>query len=310
MADEHARERHDARWWVKAVTPPIAVIAVKGALRRLGFVRAPPSEPEEPPSPLEEPPEFEHVPEGWERAVRGWDGGTVAAAYLAKWPEWVEALDGPGPLGVYHEARAGRRLARDDVAAHNMLVSFAYVLARAAHGGERVSVLDWGGGLGHYAVLARAVMPQVELEWHCREVPSVAEAGARVSPDVTFHTEDGCLERTYDLVLASSSLQYEPDWKTLLRRLGAVTAGLLLVTRVPISLEAPSFVVLQRAEAYGYATEYLGWVISRNELLAEATGAGLVLERELLLDAWLSAAGAPESPIGHRGFLFRPASSP
>ena len=47
-------------------------------------------------------------------------------------------------------------------------------------------------------------------------------------------------------------------------------------------------------------------MISRDELLAEASGAGLVLERELLLDAWLSAAGAPEDPIGHRGFLFGP----
>jgi hypothetical protein len=111
-------------------------------------------------------------------------------------------------------------------------------------------------------------------------------------------------------VLASSSLQYAPDWRTLLRRLGAATSGLLLVTRLPIALEAPSFVVLQRAEAYGYATEYLGWVISRDELLAEASGAGLVLECELLLDARLSAAGAPEEPIGHRGFLFGPGRAP
>ena len=61
--------------------------------------------------------------------------------------------------------------------------------------------------------------------------------------------------------------------------------------------------ILQRAGAYGYATEYLGWVVSRAELLAEASRAGMELDRELLLDAWLSAAGAPEDPIGHRGFL-------
>jgi trans-aconitate methyltransferase len=124
---------------------------------------------------------------------------------------------------------------------------------------------------------------------------------------VTFHTNDACLQRTYDLVLASSSLQYEPDWRSLLRRLGGATSGLMLVTRLPVALESPSFVVLQRAEAYGYATEYLGWVVARPELLAEASAAGLVLDRELLLDAWLSAQGAPEDPIGHRGFVFRSA---
>ena len=79
---------------------------------------------------------------------------------------------------------------------------------------------------------------------------------------------------------------------------------------MPISLDVPSFVVLQRAEAYGYATEYVGWVLSRAELLAEAKAAGLALERELLLDAWLSASGAPEDPIGHRGFLFRGPRAP
>ena len=305
MSDTVERDRHDARWWAKAVTPPILVIAVKGALRRIGLLRTAP-DPDALPAPEPAgPPEFEHVPEGWARQVAGWDGGTVAEAYLGKWPEWVAALEGTGPLGVYHEARAGEHLAREDVAAHNMLVSFAYVLARAARGRDRISVLDWGGGLGHYAVVARAVLPGVELDWHCREVASVARAGATVHPEVTFYDDDACLDRRYDLVLASSSLQYEPDWQVLLRRLAAASSGFLLVTRLPVALEAPSFVVLQRADPYGYATEYLGWVVSRQALLAEASASGLVLDRELLLDAWLSAAGAPEDPIGHRGFLFR-----
>jgi putative methyltransferase (TIGR04325 family) len=302
-----ADERYgDPKWWVKALTPPIVVIGVKGALRRLGLIADAQSSAPSDETPVERP-EFEHVPEGWERRVSGWDGGTVAEAYLAKWPEWVKALEGAGPLGVYHEARAGEPLGRDDVAAHNMLVSFAYVLARAAHGRQRLAVLDWGGGLGHYAVLARAVLPEVELDWHCREVPTVTRAGAEANPGVTFHSDDACLDASYDLVLASGSLQYAEDWASLLGGLGRATRGFLFVTRLPVAIEAPSFVVLQRASAYGYDTEYSGWVLSRAEVLAEASRAGLELERELLLDAWLSAAGAPEDPIGHRGFLFRPA---
>lgn len=301
-------ERVDLRWILKALTPPILVIAVKGLLRRLGLLGRPaPAEPP-PETGAVGPPEWEYVAEGFARPAVGWDAGRVAEAYRAKWPEWVEALDGTGPLGIYHEARTGEPLRRDDMAAHNMILTFAYVLARAAHGRDRVSVLDWGGGLGHYAVLARAVLPEVAFEWHCREVPTVARAGSEVNPEVIFHEDDTCLDRRYDLVVASSSVQYEPDWGSLLRRLGAATSGFLLVTRVPIADEAPSFVVLQRAHAYGYATEYLGWVLSRDELLAEASAAGLRLDRELLLDAWLSADGAPEDPIGHRGFLFRAVS--
>ena len=300
-------DERGARWWAKAVTPPIVVIGVKGAARRLGLLSAPVPPPVEEPPPVQ--PEFAYLPGGWREEVHGWDAGTVAEAYTAKWPEWVAALEGTAPLGVYHEARAGEPLRRDDVAAHNMLLSFAYVVARAAHDRERLTVLDWGGGLGHYALLARAVLPEVELDWHCREVPSVARAGRAVNPAVTFHADDACLDRVYDLVVASGSLQYAEDWASLLGRFAAATGGSLLVTRLPIALRSPSFVVVQRANAYGYETEYQGWVVSRDELLAAAAAGSLELERELLLDAWLSAAGAPEDPIGHRGFLFRPAAA-
>jgi putative methyltransferase (TIGR04325 family) len=318
-------DRDAVKRFVRAVTPPIVLLAIKRGLARLGLSSPTPVDVDRNAAPQAEPPgsatvepnipppaptpEWEYVPEGWDRQTSGWDGGTVAEAYVAKWPEWVEALRGPAPLGVYHEVPTGEHVTQEDVSAHNMLVSFAYVVARAAHGRARLAVLDWGGGLGHYACLARAVLPEVQLEWHCREVPSVARAGASVNPDVAFHADDACLDDAYDLVLASGSLQYEIDWQLLLRKFAAATTGFLLVTRLPVALRSPSFVVLQRAQAYGYATEYLGWVISREELLAVASSAGLELERELLLAAWLPPIGAPEEPIGHRGFLFRAAGS-
>ena len=66
----------------------------------------------------------------------------------------MAAIAAPNPLGVHHETA---RVTTGDVGAHNMLVSFAYVVALAARGRERLSVLDWGGGLGHYEALARSV---------------------------------------------------------------------------------------------------------------------------------------------------------
>jgi hypothetical protein len=72
------------------------------------------------------------------------------------------------------------------------------------------------------------------------------------------------------------------------------------VARVPVALRAPSFVIVQRPYVHGYDTEYLGWVLNRDELLAAAPP----LAREFLLDARFSAAGAPEDPVDHRSFLF------
>ena len=293
------------RLFVKDLTPPLAWRTLK---RAKDAVRGEP-QPEVSPAPAErQPPEWEYVPEGWQRQTKGWDVDAVVAAYRDKWPSYVDALREPNPLGVYHEVVAGTGVEAHDRGAHNMLVSFAYVLARAAHGRERLSMLDWGGGLGHYFALARAVLPDLQLDYHCRELPKVAAAGRELLSETSFHDDDSCLDRRYDLVLASSSLQYAEQWRDLLRRLARATGSYLYVTRVPLALRAPSFVVLQRANRYGYGTEYLGWVFNRDELLREAAAASLRLVREFLLFGEIDAVGAPERPVEHRGFLFQPAT--
>jgi putative methyltransferase (TIGR04325 family) len=297
------------RLFVKGFTPPYLWRALKWAkdgLRARGeaepVLAPPPAEPGQPP-------EWEYVPEGWARPARGWNADAVAQAYLDSWPSYVEALFGPGPLGIEHGVAIGEPVDRHDRAAHNTIVSYGYVAALAGHRARRLSILDWGGGLGHYEPLTSALLPGVDLEFHCKELPAVVELGRRLSPDVHFHDDESCLERRYDLVLASSSLQYAEDWRHLLLALGEATAGYLFVTRLPVALRASSFVVLQRAYRYGYDTEYLGWVVSREELLREAASARLELVREFLLSAWFSAPGAPEDPVEHRGYLFRSGSS-
>jgi putative methyltransferase (TIGR04325 family) len=299
------------RLLAKSVTPPVLWNAVK----RLKDRSRPPAAtfPAEPPVEAPpEPPEWEYVPEGWARAsdpnVKGWNVDAIVEAYRAKWPSYVRALEGPRPLGVYHEVVEGGNVWTDDHSAHNMLVSFAYVLARAAHGKERVSVLDWGGGIGHYYVLARAVLPEVEIDYASKDVPKLTAYGRELFPEARFYEDESCLERRYDLILVSGSLQYSEDWHGALARLAGATHGYLYVTRLPVAMHAPSFVVLQRAYAYGYDTEYVGWVVNRDELLRQAEAAGLALVREFLLAAQFAADGAPESPVGHRGFLFRPAA--
>lgn len=89
----------------------------------------------------------------------------------------------------------------------------------------------------------------------------------------------------------------------MLGRLAAASRGALLITRVGVVCDVPSFVVLQRAGAYGYATEYLGWVFNRDELIGAARGAGLELRREFLIHDPFPIEGAP-AEVHHRGFLF------
>ena len=250
------------------------------------------------PQPPPEQPEWEYVPFGFDHPAKGWDAESVAEAYARKWPDYLAAIEAPGALGVHHETA---EVTTGDAGAHNMLISFAYVIALAARDRDRLSVLDWGGGLGHYEALARSTVPGLELDWHVKETPAVCAAGRELRPGLTFHEDEGCLERRYDLVVASSSLQYAPDWIGLLTGLAAAAERYLYVARVPVALRSPPFVVIQRPYVHGYDTEYLGWVLNREGLLAAA---GLPLAREFLLDAAFSAASAPEDPVGHRSFLF------
>lgn len=301
-------------WWIKAVTPPILVLGAKVLLIKLGLRRPDPGqEPGSDPgadSGPEQPPEWEYAPEGWRRVevddrLAGWDVAGVADSYRSKWESYRRALEGAAPLGIYHEVREGEDVGTTDLAAHNMLVTFAYVLALAARGKDRVSLLDWGGGIGHYAVLAEKVLPGVELDYTCKEVPRVARAARELGLPGRYVDDDSWRDRTYDLVMASGSLQYSEDWCGTLADLAGVMEVYTYITRLPLARTVPSFTVVQRAHAYGYGTEYLGWVVKREELLACAESASLELVREFLLDAWLSAEGAPETPTGHGGFLFR-----
>jgi putative methyltransferase (TIGR04325 family) len=180
---------------------------------------------------------------------------------------------------------------------------FAYVLALSARDKSDLSVLDWGGALGHYHALARTLLPDVAIDYHVKEVPAVCAEGRRVSPDVTFHESDHCLERRYDLVVVSGSLQYGSDWADTLRRLAAVAGRYLLVTRIPLADTSPTFAVLQRAHRYGYDTELAGWVLNAGELVDVACAAGLRVMREFHLLDPHEIAGAPE-PVRHGGFLF------
>jgi putative methyltransferase (TIGR04325 family) len=284
----------------RAITPPIVV----DGWRRLARRRQAASSSQ---------PEWEYVPDGWDAApdgtsgASGWDIEAVRDAYRQKLRAFRDGIDPTGPLAVATSPLwpTNARSVHDQ----NAVLAFAYVLALAARQSSAVSVLDWGGGVGLHSLLGRALLPSaVELDYHCRDLPLVCELGRDELPSVQFHDNDGCLDRTYDLVFASSSLQYSEEWTQVFGRLAAATGRYLYVAKVPVVVECPSFVVRQRAQEYGLDTEYLSWVLNRGELLDCAERAGLELVREVVYGYRPLVHGAPEQDETS-GFLFRPSSS-
>ena len=256
--------------------------------------------------PRAERPEWEHVPEGWragDRRADGWNDASVAATQRRRWPTYASLVRGTGPLAFHFFAKG--EIVPNDQGAHNAFMTFAYALARASRGRDRLSVLDWGGGIGYYALLAENLLPEVAYDYVVKELPGLVALGRELMPWVAFETDaEACLARRYDLVLASSALQYEEDWRAVLGRLAGAAKAWVLIARLPSCRRAKSFVVVQRPHEYGYASEYISWVLNRDEVLACAVQHGLVLEREFLAGTRIAIHDAPEDaqPLG---FLFR-----
>jgi putative methyltransferase (TIGR04325 family) len=108
-------------------------------------------------------------------------------------------------------------------------------------------------GVGLFSLLATAQLPaDVDVQYHCKDLPRVCAYGREALPEVSFHDDDSWLDSAYDLVLASNSLQYAEEWRPLVQQLARAARHYLLLIRVPIVISAASFVVVQRA----YGTDW------------------------------------------------------
>lgn len=266
------------------------------------------------------PREWEYVPEGWhalqsDSRLKGWNEASVADTYRSRWLAYRAALESTLPLSVTSEHIPGPALAQApygevDVLLHNTVMSYAYALSRSARGRQDLSLLDWGGGVGHYALLSQTLFPDLRIDYHCKDVPATIAVGRQLLPQATFYDDDdSCFSRTYDLALASGSLHYAQDWQAVLGRLAAASSGYVFVTQLPIVHRAPPFVFVQRAYQYGYHTEYLGWCLRREELLEVAAGHRLRLVREFVTGFKPPVHRTPEPPE-YRAFLFRAPPAP
>src|SRR5580765_6322621 len=87
---------------VKGLTPPYLWSALKALKARTRPSHEPAYETSvAPPPPAPAPPsEWEYVPEGWSRTAGSWNVEAIARVYREKWPSFLAAVEGSGPLGV------------------------------------------------------------------------------------------------------------------------------------------------------------------------------------------------------------------
>jgi len=273
--------------WIRRWAPPGLI---ETGLSALNYIRPAP---------------WEYVGEQWasQLSVRGWNVSSIVEMQRKTWDDYAHSLTGPCALGLNHEDPAGPYSGR--LRDHNTLVSYAYALALCARHKERLSLLDWGGGMGHYYLLSQSVLPDTEIDYYCQDIPLLCQAGREMLPKAHFLHEPGeCFGRPYDLVLASSSLWYEPDWHSLIDNLVASASPYLYVSRMIFVDRAPSYVAIQRPFGVGYKTEYLCWILNRSDFLNYVHKCSMKLVREFLISDAAHIHRAPEQGR-YLGFLFR-----
>lgn len=250
--------------------------------------------------------EWEFFPAGFAGAsdhrVRGWNEVSVLESYRKRFERERRKCEEGVPFGL---ERAGQETDEGAVIMSNVALSFGTTLGLVAQREGSLSVLDWGGGLGHYLLWGRALRPDLEFDYTVKEMPLFLEAGRELwqGENVSFDDGNACLSRKYDLTMAVCSLHYSSDWKSDFERLVRVTRAKIFVSRLPVCLRGESYPFIQRPYAYGYETEYIGWCLNREEFLEVAQNLGLRLEREFVGGERPPIQNAP-SPCEYRGFVF------
>jgi putative methyltransferase (TIGR04325 family) len=230
---------------------------------------------------------------------------------------YVEAAELPRPPAAWRRrgqdwAPSGIDMRHDDAVTHGLVAALAEArhdagaaanpalaaaLTAAAGPRRRVSVLDWGGGVGLARVVAGRARPELELDWQVVDTPSRCRHGAAIHPQVRFETDPATLAgRRFDLVHAAGSIGVEQDWQGTLTRLRQCCGRVLLLDRVAVTGSEPSFVAEYHAEAWPAETVLTSWILNESALWAALASAGFTIEQRWPLgplDPPLEATGAP-----------------
>jgi putative methyltransferase (TIGR04325 family) len=225
----------------------------------------------------------------WDLPSSGWMHPSIAEVERRRWSRIHTDIAAPNPFEAWR---------------HNSIMTFAYVVSRLALRRNRLSILEWGGGVGTFYLYIRELFPTLNLEYFVKEVSQLCDIGKEVCPEIVFLSDDQkVLSRSYDLVFASGSVHYSRDVYGLVGNLCSVARESLIVTRLPVVESNDDFVVIQRPHHHGYMTEYPGWFVNRQKFVSHVERCGFVLIREFALEERPHVPNAPEQ-CRYVGFLF------
>ena len=228
--------------------------------------------------------------------VEGWNHINVISEESKKFDQFKKNCHPPNPLGFSHEAQS--LTDARNVSFHNIHLTFGYVIGLASQKKDTISVLDYGGGLGHYYFLAKTLYPDLTIHYVCKEMPNLKSYGEKIAQEIEWFDDDSCLNKKYDIVLVNGSLQYLPEWKHSLSKIIGSVGTYFFLTRVPV-VDGKGFYAIQQT----YGTRMIHQQFNQQELFELIENNSLRVIREFIIGDKPYITKAPEQ-CELKGWLF------
>jgi putative methyltransferase (TIGR04325 family) len=157
---------------------------------------------------------------------------------------------------------------------------------------SRVSILDFGGSLGTaFIILSHAIGKDIgRVDYRVVEVDGICCVGRELfaeAPRPTFQSALPSAE-TFDIVQASSTLQYVEDWRNAIGRLSAYRAPFLVLGDLLIG-DFTSYVTLQNY----YDSRIRSWFINADDFIGEVKRHGYQLALRSECDSRILGSDGP-----------------
>ncbi len=156
------------------------------------------------------------------------------------------------------------------------LLPFLAALVSVNSKGGKVSILDFGGGLGSgYISVVAGCTSRDAVDYHIVDTKNICRAGkSYYKDDRQIHYYD-CLPKeiqSVDIVHLCSSLQYIEDWKGLLYDIAAYNPQYILLVDVPAG-DIPTYATVQNY----YESKIPYWFFNVNDIISTMSSTNYTL---------------------------------
>ncbi|MBI2791868.1 MAG: methyltransferase, TIGR04325 family [Gammaproteobacteria bacterium] len=173
-------------------------------------------------------------------------------------------------LQAMHHKQSFIRDAIVDTKAQHAYPVYSALLKLMIENKGKLTVLDFGGGLGSTFFAFKQFCPKVvDIKWEVIEQPAFVECAKALGMqnEISFHEKIESLQCVPDVILLSATLQYIEKPYELLRNLLALGTTSLIIDRTWFAKHPIDRIIVEHVPKHIYASSYPCWLLSYEKFI-------------------------------------------